>query len=113
MITGGPAGQAELHLGAGSEHEYDPHDRERYNVTTFGESDIPVQISPAAVPTQNAPLTVPRAIRQPVAGRQRAARAQRASSFNGASPSLPLAWCLRCWACRSACVPGAEAAPRA
>src|ERR1700677_3636465 len=58
VITGSPAGQAELHLGAGSEHEYDPNDRQRYNVTTFGESDIPIQVSPAAVPAQNAPLGV-------------------------------------------------------
>jgi LPS export ABC transporter permease LptF/LPS export ABC transporter permease LptG len=58
VITGGPAGQAELHLGAGSEHEYDPHDRQRYNVTTFGESDIPIQVLPPAVPPKNSPLTV-------------------------------------------------------
>jgi len=58
VITSGPTGQAELHLGAGSEHEYDPHNRERYNVTTFGESDIPVQVSSAALPERNAPLTI-------------------------------------------------------
>jgi LPS export ABC transporter permease LptF/LPS export ABC transporter permease LptG len=37
--------QLELHLGSGSTHEYDPHDPEKYNVTTFGESDIPVDLS--------------------------------------------------------------------
>jgi len=37
--------QLELHLGSGSTHEYDPRDPERYNVTTFGQSDIPVDLS--------------------------------------------------------------------
>jgi LPS export ABC transporter permease LptF/LPS export ABC transporter permease LptG len=37
--------QLELHLGSGSTHEYDPRDPEKYNVTTFGESDIPVDLS--------------------------------------------------------------------
>src|SRR5208282_3069726 len=45
----------DLHLGSGSTHEYDPHEPERYNVTTFGESDIPVDISP---PVPAAPKTV-------------------------------------------------------
>ena len=40
----------DLHLGPGSTHEYDPREPERYNVTTFGESDIPVDIS-GPVPT--------------------------------------------------------------
>jgi LPS export ABC transporter permease LptF/LPS export ABC transporter permease LptG len=41
----------ELHLGSGSTHEYDPHAPQHYNVTTFGQSDIPVEISsPAAGP---------------------------------------------------------------
>jgi LPS export ABC transporter permease LptF/LPS export ABC transporter permease LptG len=35
----------ELHLGAGSTHEYDPHDPSRYNVTTFGESAIPIDLT--------------------------------------------------------------------
>ena len=34
-----------MHLGTGSTHEYDPRDPHRYNVTTFGESEIPVEIS--------------------------------------------------------------------
>jgi len=45
----------DLHLGPGSTHEYDPHDPERYSVTTFGESDIPVDISG---PAPAAPKTV-------------------------------------------------------
>ena len=31
----------ELHLGSGSTHEYDPRQPQHYNVTTFGESEIP------------------------------------------------------------------------
>jgi LPS export ABC transporter permease LptF/LPS export ABC transporter permease LptG len=41
----------ELHLGSGSTHEYDPRAPQHYNVTTFGQSDIPVEISsPVAGP---------------------------------------------------------------
>jgi LPS export ABC transporter permease LptF/LPS export ABC transporter permease LptG len=45
VITGAEENQIELHLGNGSTHEYDPRDPRRYNVTTFGESEIPVEIS--------------------------------------------------------------------
>lgn len=37
--------QIELHLGNGSTHEYDPQDPSHYNVTTFGQSDIPVDVA--------------------------------------------------------------------
>jgi LPS export ABC transporter permease LptF/LPS export ABC transporter permease LptG len=41
----------ELHLGSGSTHEYDPRAPQHYNVTTFGQSEIPVEISsPVARP---------------------------------------------------------------
>jgi LPS export ABC transporter permease LptF/LPS export ABC transporter permease LptG len=42
----------DLHLGPGSTHEYDPREPEHYDVTTFGETDIPVDIStpPPATP---------------------------------------------------------------
>jgi LPS export ABC transporter permease LptF/LPS export ABC transporter permease LptG len=36
--------QIELHLGNGSTHEYDPAEPNHYNVTTFGESEIPVEM---------------------------------------------------------------------
>lgn len=49
-VEGGKA-RLNLHLGTGSTHEYDPRDQERYNVTTFGESDIPVDISAPAPAT--------------------------------------------------------------
>src|SRR5271154_3826700 len=41
----------ELHLGSGSTHEYDPKAPQHYNVTSFGQSEIPVEISsPVAGP---------------------------------------------------------------
>src|SRR5580693_3896591 len=45
VVAGAEQNQIELHLGTGSTHEYDPRDPRRYNVTTFGESEIPVEIS--------------------------------------------------------------------
>jgi LPS export ABC transporter permease LptF/LPS export ABC transporter permease LptG len=48
LIRGRDNTQLELHLGRGSTHEYDPRHPDRYNVTTFGESDIAVDISAAA-----------------------------------------------------------------
>jgi LPS export ABC transporter permease LptF/LPS export ABC transporter permease LptG len=45
VVAGADNNQIELHLGSGSTHEYDPHDPRRYNVTTFGESEIPVELS--------------------------------------------------------------------
>lgn len=46
--------QLEMHLGRGSTHEYDPRHPEHYNVTTFGESDIAVDISAAGAPEKSA-----------------------------------------------------------
>jgi len=64
FIVPGPAqGQIELQLGSGSTHQYDPHDPDRYNVTTFGENDIPIDISAASAAPKNAPLS---ASEQPV-----------------------------------------------
>ena len=49
LILAGPeANQVEIHLGAGGTHEYDPRQPDRYNVTTFGETDIPVDVSASA-----------------------------------------------------------------
>ncbi len=39
--------EIELHLGTGSTHEYDSREAAHYNVTTFGESAIPIDISAA------------------------------------------------------------------
>ncbi len=46
-----------MHLGRGSTHEYDPRDPNRYNVTTFGENDIPIDISAATTAARNTPLS--------------------------------------------------------
>ncbi|MGA8677356.1 MAG: LPS export ABC transporter permease LptF [Candidatus Acidiferrales bacterium] len=45
VVAGEDNNEIELHLGSGSTHEYDPRDPRRYNVTTFGESEIPVELS--------------------------------------------------------------------
>src|SRR6202035_3001281 len=42
IVTSTDRNQIQLHLGAGGTHEYDSRDPNRYNVTTFGESDIPL-----------------------------------------------------------------------
>jgi LPS export ABC transporter permease LptF/LPS export ABC transporter permease LptG len=44
IIPGAAKDEVELQLGDGSTHEYDPHEPEHYNVSTFGRSDIPVAI---------------------------------------------------------------------
>jgi LPS export ABC transporter permease LptF/LPS export ABC transporter permease LptG len=55
LIRGADSNQIELHLGRGSTHEYDPRHPERYNVTTFGESDIAVDISAATAHKRRSP----------------------------------------------------------
>jgi LPS export ABC transporter permease LptF/LPS export ABC transporter permease LptG len=50
VVTGPSKGQIDIHLGAGATHEYDPHYPAQYNVTTFGETDIPVDVSAVAAP---------------------------------------------------------------
>jgi LPS export ABC transporter permease LptF/LPS export ABC transporter permease LptG len=57
ILSGPSEGQIQLHLGRGSTHEYDPRDPNRYNVTTFGENDIPVDISAATSAARNTPLS--------------------------------------------------------
>jgi LPS export ABC transporter permease LptF/LPS export ABC transporter permease LptG len=57
VMNGSSEGQIQLHLGRGSTHEYDPSDPNRYNVTTFGENDIPVDISAATAAARNTPLS--------------------------------------------------------
>jgi len=49
VISGPGSNQLELHLGSGSTHEYNPHEPDRYSFTTFGESDIPIDISGGVV----------------------------------------------------------------
>jgi LPS export ABC transporter permease LptG/LPS export ABC transporter permease LptF len=50
--------QIDIHLGSGSTHEYDQHSPDQYNVTTFGETDLPVDISAGASPLRNTTLSV-------------------------------------------------------
>jgi len=57
VVQGSQTGQLELHFGAGSIHEYDPKDPSRYNVTTFGESDIPIDITNPETAPKNDTLT--------------------------------------------------------
>jgi LPS export ABC transporter permease LptF/LPS export ABC transporter permease LptG len=58
VIIGPGEGQLELLLNDASTHEYDPRTPSQYNVTTFGETDIPVDVSPAALPQKNTALNV-------------------------------------------------------
>ena len=48
VVAGAEKNQIELHLGSGSTHDYDPHEPDHYSVTTFGQSDIPIDISTSA-----------------------------------------------------------------
>lgn len=48
ILPGPSKDQIELLLGAGSTHEYDPRDPRRYNVSTFGQSAFPVDLSGAS-----------------------------------------------------------------
>ena len=49
LVLSGPAkNEIEIQLGAGSTHEYDPDRPDRYNVTTFGETAIPIEVSASA-----------------------------------------------------------------
>jgi LPS export ABC transporter permease LptF/LPS export ABC transporter permease LptG len=49
VVAGAETNQIELHLGSGSTHDYDPKDPNRYSVTTFGQSDIPIDLSASAI----------------------------------------------------------------
>jgi LPS export ABC transporter permease LptF/LPS export ABC transporter permease LptG len=54
----GDKDRLDLHLGNGSTHEYDSHLPNRYSVTTFGQSDIPIDISTAAAGAKPTVLTL-------------------------------------------------------
>ena len=57
VIEGQSADQIELALGQGSQHEYDPKEPNHYNVTTFGQSDIPVDLASASIGPKNIALS--------------------------------------------------------
>src|SRR5271170_5273679 len=57
IVTGSDSRQMDIHLGSGSTHAYDPRYPSRYSVTTFGDTDIPVDFSQAASIAGNVKLT--------------------------------------------------------
>jgi LPS export ABC transporter permease LptF/LPS export ABC transporter permease LptG len=57
VITTPNHNQIELQLGKGSTHEYDPAEPNHYNVTTFGESEIPVDIANASASPKSQTLS--------------------------------------------------------
>src|SRR5277367_4339173 len=57
VIDGPTPEQIELLLGEGSQHEYDPKEPNHYNVTTFGQSDIPVDLASATIGPKNVALS--------------------------------------------------------
>src|SRR5580704_12529468 len=52
VIAGSDRSNFELHLGPGTTHEFDPAEPVHYNVTTFGSSDMPIQVSPTVSRTR-------------------------------------------------------------
>jgi lipopolysaccharide export system permease protein len=58
ILRGPDQNQMEIHLGRGSIHEYDPRHPDRYNVTTFGDSDLAVDLSQVALPQKLVSLPV-------------------------------------------------------
>lgn len=58
VISENQGNRVELHLGPGSTHQYDPRYPDRYNVTTFGENDLAVDISGSLASPKNASLSV-------------------------------------------------------
>ncbi|MGB8787903.1 MAG: LPS export ABC transporter permease LptF [Candidatus Acidiferrales bacterium] len=52
VVGGSEPGKFELHLDAGTTHEFDPQTPANYNVTTFGSSDLPVEMASIAARTE-------------------------------------------------------------
>jgi LPS export ABC transporter permease LptF/LPS export ABC transporter permease LptG len=57
VIDGPTKHEIELNLGQGSQHEYDPKQPTHYNVTTFGQSQIPIDLSQTAIGPQNVTIS--------------------------------------------------------
>jgi LPS export ABC transporter permease LptF len=57
IIVGPAQGQLELDLGRGGTHEYDQQHPDQYNVTTFGETAIPIDVSLGASPQKTTVLS--------------------------------------------------------
>jgi len=45
VLSGAEKDEIEIHLGDGGTHEYDDRQPDRYNLTTFGETDIPIEVA--------------------------------------------------------------------
>ena len=58
VISENEGNRVELHLGPGSTHQYDPRFPDRYNVTTFGENDLAVDISGGTTSSKSSSLSV-------------------------------------------------------
>ena len=58
ILLGPGRGRIELRLGSGSTHEYDSSHPDQYNVTTFEATEIPVDLSPGALPQKRGALTI-------------------------------------------------------
>jgi LPS export ABC transporter permease LptF/LPS export ABC transporter permease LptG len=56
VVAGSDRGKFELHLGSGTTHEVDPKTPSSYNVTSFGSSDLPVDMLAPGTPKAS-PLT--------------------------------------------------------
>src|ERR1700678_2851630 len=57
VIDGASKSQIELNLGQGSQHEYDLHEPTHYKVTTFGQSQIPIDLSESAMGPKNVTIS--------------------------------------------------------
>jgi LPS export ABC transporter permease LptF/LPS export ABC transporter permease LptG len=57
VIAGAEKNQIELHLGSGSTHDYDPREPNRYNVTTFGQTVLPIDIAASAAGVKSTVLS--------------------------------------------------------
>lgn len=58
VISEDEGDRVELHLGPGSTHQYDPRYTDRYDVTTFGENDLAVDISGSLASPKSTPQSV-------------------------------------------------------
>jgi LPS export ABC transporter permease LptF/LPS export ABC transporter permease LptG len=57
VLSGPEKNEIEIRLGAGSTHEFDPRQPNRYNITTFGETDIPIDLSSSPASSANPTVT--------------------------------------------------------
>jgi LPS export ABC transporter permease LptF/LPS export ABC transporter permease LptG len=48
IVPGGERGRFQLSLRNGSTHEYSSREPDRYSVSTFGQSDVPISVAPSA-----------------------------------------------------------------